>query len=78
MEQLPFRGLSVKSRRAFASLQPCLNQVPWSEGQVSRSKARGRLTVVFGWRLLVVGPWLLAKLLAKIGRLTYSLILLRY
>ena len=26
----------------------------------------------------VHGPWLLAKLLAKIGRLTYSLILLRY
>jgi hypothetical protein len=46
MKQLPFRGLSVKSRRAFGSLQPCLNQVPWSAGQVSRPNVRVSRTTV--------------------------------
>jgi hypothetical protein len=46
MKQLPFRGLSVKSRRAFGSLQPCLNQVPWFEDQVSRPKVRVSRTIV--------------------------------
>ena len=58
MKQLPFRGLSAKSRRAFGSLQPCLNQVSRAKVRVSRAKVRVSQTTVQQLRTSDRGPWL--------------------
>ena len=56
-----------------------------SMSEVVGPAMRDTLSSVWGWKNVVRGTWssvrgswLLAKLIAKIGRLTYSLILIRY